>query len=181
VSAKIERQFCLPHVCLLMFLLLATAPARGQSAPPSFGDDVLSCAPAPCVLPPTRASEGGHQVTDTPIVVDPLDPKKLLMGSLDRNCTSPPLGFHVSTDGGSTWTRTTCMGNIIAQQRVYYPMGQPMVGYDLSGEAYIGGSTVTAGAPIMDWLSFRNPMMDSIGASHSLFLVGYLGFIFTPG
>ncbi|HTA25886.1 MAG TPA: hypothetical protein VK763_20310, partial [Terriglobales bacterium] len=45
-----------------------------------------SCSPAPCVLPPTQASEGGAEVSDAPIVADPLNPLNLLLGSFDANC-----------------------------------------------------------------------------------------------
>ena len=41
------------------------------------------CSPAPCVLPPTQASEGGSTVTDTPVVSIPRIPKQLLLGSVD--------------------------------------------------------------------------------------------------
>ncbi len=73
-----------------------------QAAAPS--DPGLTCSPTPCVLPPTQASEGGSTVTDTPIVTNPLNPKQLLLGSVDYNCADPSsLGFHLSRDGGSTW------------------------------------------------------------------------------
>jgi uncharacterized repeat protein (TIGR03803 family) len=112
----------------------------GQSveAPGPVSPD-LNCSPAPCVLPPTQASEGGNPVTDTPIVSNPLNPKHLLLGSVDGNCPPPSvLGFHLSTDGGSTWNRT-CMPSIITQGRVYYPLDEPLVGYDRNGAAYIAG------------------------------------------
>ncbi len=64
--------------CVLLVLLLVCVgnfligKAHGQSTeratsvPPR-----LTCSPAPCVLPPTQASEGGGTVTDTPIVPIP--------------------------------------------------------------------------------------------------------------
>src|ERR1700730_12385778 len=68
------------------------------------------CSPAPCVLPPTQASEGGNPVTDTPIVSNPLSPKQLLLGSVDGNCPmSSDLGFHFSLDGGSILRRVLCL------------------------------------------------------------------------
>src|SRR5579863_9064869 len=125
----------------IMVLLTAATLAAGQSDASlrdASGPDLLSCSPAPCILPPTQASEGGAEVTNTPIVADPLNPSRLLLGSVDANCPfGSGAGFHVSADGGSTWL-VTCLPTIDNfQGRVYYPGGQPMVGYDLDGTAYI--------------------------------------------
>jgi hypothetical protein len=83
-------------------------------------------------------------VLDGAIAVDPANPKNMLLGTLDGNCPYSPLGFHFSSDGGSTWTRTTCLNNIQTQRGrlVYYPTGQPMVAYDLTGKAYIAGEYI---------------------------------------
>jgi hypothetical protein len=131
---------------LLIFLIVSAGHflagnAQGQSteAPGSVNPGGFNCSPAPCVLPPTQASEGGSIVTDAPIVTNPLNPKQLLLGSFDGNCPPPSiLGFHLSSDGGSTWTRT-CMPSIITKQRVYWPDFDPLVGYDRNGAAYIAG------------------------------------------
>src|ERR1700674_4597863 len=104
-----------PGRVLLIFVILSAAHflaenAHGQfaEAPGSVNPD-LTCSPTPCVLPPTQASEGGSIVTDAPLVTNPLNPKQLLLGSFDGNCPNPSaLGFHLSSDGGSTWNRT-CM------------------------------------------------------------------------
>ena len=98
----------------------------------------LTCSPAPCVLRPTQASEGGSTVTDSPLVSNPLNPKHLLLGSFDANCYPLALGFHLSRDGGSTWNRT-CMPAITIRGLVYYPLDEPLVGYDRNGVAYIAG------------------------------------------
>jgi hypothetical protein len=127
----------------LIVLVLATGGfpatrAHGQSdevpwlAPPTG----FNCSPAPCVLPPTQASEGGGTVTDSPIATNPLNPKQLLLGSFDVNCDA--LGFHLSRDGGSTWART-CMPVIYTRNRAYLPVDEPAVGYDRKGAAYIVG------------------------------------------
>jgi hypothetical protein len=142
-------------VVLVVGVFLATS-AHGQSAETarSVKTGRFNCTPAPCVLPPTQASEGGSIVTDSPIVSNPLNPKHLLLGSVDGNCPPPSaLGFHLSRDGGSTWNRT-CMLSIITSQRVYWPSDEPSVGYDRKGAAYIAG------------LYF-----DSEGMGHGLFAV----------
>jgi hypothetical protein len=135
---------------ILIFLIVAlivsgvhvlAGNAYGQSteSPGSVNPGGFNCSPAPCVLPPTQASEGGSIVTDAPIVTNPLNPKQLLLGSVDGNCPPPSaLGFHLSSDGGSTWTRT-CMPSIITKLRVYWPSDEPSVGYDRKGAAYIAG------------------------------------------
>jgi hypothetical protein len=76
--------------------------------------------------------------------VDPANPKNMLIGTLDDNCPFSPLGFYVSTDGGSTWSQTTCLDDIITSKGrgVYYPTGQPMVAYDLNGNAYLAGEYI---------------------------------------
>jgi hypothetical protein len=101
----------------------------------------FQCSPAPCVLPPTQASEGGGTVTDTPIVTNPLNVKDLLLGSTDYNCSSEQssIGSHLSADGGSTWQRVHCMATIATRQHYYLPLDEPSVGYDRNGNAYIAG------------------------------------------
>jgi uncharacterized repeat protein (TIGR03803 family) len=120
----------------------------GQStkaaAPGPLNSD-LTCSPVPCVLPPTQASEGGGIVTDSPIVGSPTNAKHLLLGSFDGNCSGLALlGFHLSTDGGSTWSRH-CMPTI-QKDRMYSPVDDPQVGYDLKGIAYISGYYFAVGA-----------------------------------
>jgi len=123
-------------------------PAVGQSAVRSQGSraDVLSCSPVPCVVPPTQASAGGNGVVNAPIAANPLHPKQLLLGSTDNNCGNfVRVAFHSSTDGGSKWTRY-CMAPLITPQGEEFAGGQPMLGYDHNGVAYIaagygGGDT----------------------------------------
>jgi hypothetical protein len=119
-------------------LLFLAGNAHGQSVEtPGPANSGLTCSPAPCVLPPTRASEGGNAVTDSPIATSPLSLKDVLLGSADFNCEFPS-GFHLSRDGGSTWKRVECMP-VITEGRVYWPGGEPSVGYDRKGNAFIGG------------------------------------------
>jgi hypothetical protein len=134
-------------VALIVLLVIAghllAGSAQGQSAeartPAKTGR--FTCTPAPCVLPPTQASEGGGTVTDTPIATNPLNPKQLLLGSVDFNCSGERsnLGFHFSTDGGSTWERVECMPAISINQQIYLADDEPSVGYDRNGNAYISG------------------------------------------
>jgi hypothetical protein len=112
-------------------------PSGGPGPPDS---RTANCSPAPCVLPPTQASEGGALVNTSPIVGNPSNPKQLLMGSNDWNCPEEGgLGFHVSLDGGATWGRT-CMTAIQTKDYLYDPGGEPLVGYSRDGVAYIAGS-----------------------------------------
>jgi len=99
------------------------------------GPDLLTCSPAPCVLPPTQASEGGYLVNTSPIVADPANPKRLLLGANDANCPLPTgeAAAFMSSDGGSTWNRATCMVGIDE----YHPVIFPAIGYDRSGNAYL--------------------------------------------
>ena len=113
-------------------------PSARAAAPVKTGG--FNCSPAPCLLPPTQASEGGSIVTDPVIVPNPLNAKELLLGSFDGNCPGPSaLGFHLSRDGGSTWQRVTCMPYIITKDPMYWPTFEPSVGYDRNGTAYIAG------------------------------------------
>ncbi|HXM61594.1 MAG TPA: sialidase family protein [Terriglobales bacterium] len=132
---------------LLIFLalpivVLLAGNARGQSDEPMrTASPGLTCSPAPCLLTPTQASEGGGLATDTPIVTNPLNSKQLLLGSVDYNCSGEgsDVGFHLSGDGGSTWERVECMPAIVTKQRDFQPLDEPSVGYDRKGNAYIAG------------------------------------------
>jgi hypothetical protein len=134
-----------PRVVLIVLVVSAglflAGSAHGQSAEaPKPAKPRLTCSPAPCVLPPTQASEGGGVTTDPLIVTDPLKPNDLLLGSVDYNCgQQSSLGFHLSTDGGSTWERVECMTPIIHGENRYLPDDEPSVGYDRKGAAYSAG------------------------------------------
>ena len=65
-------------------------------------------------------------MSDPLIVTNPLNQKELLLGSVDYNCPGGGLGFHLSRDGGSTWTVVECMGGF-----------DPSVGFDRNGTAYV--------------------------------------------
>jgi len=127
---------------LIIFLALGAGHfAQSQSINASALTDAggFDCSPAPCVLPPTQASEGGSLVTDTPIVSNPLNAEELLLGSVDYNCPQPSaVGFHLSTDGGSIWNRVDCMP-LMYKGGVSWPLDEPSVGYDRDGNAYVAG------------------------------------------
>jgi len=124
---------------IVWLVVTATAVlAHGQmaSAPNHFRKDALTCSPAPCVLPPTQVTAPGYFVANASVVADPVNSKNLLYGSQGGKCGS--MGFYFSSDGGSTWSLTNCMANIITNKGrgVYYPAGESMVAYDLHGDAY---------------------------------------------
>jgi hypothetical protein len=89
----------------------------------------LYCSPAPCVLPPTQAAPG----VDSPIVTNPLNAKDLLLGTL---CCGG-VAFYRSGNGGSGWGLATYMSSITVHDLEYVPGGEPSVGYDRKGAAYI--------------------------------------------
>ncbi len=96
----------------------------------------LTCSPAPCVLPNVQASGGNgtNIVNEDPIAANPTNGMDLLTGGNDYNCTNSLQGFYASSNGGTTWNHT-CMGTLSGQ----FGDGDPGVGYDLNGNAYIIG------------------------------------------
>jgi len=93
----------------------------------------VTCSPAPCVLPNVNVSESAVLANETPVIVSPTNPSWILSGANDYACPNVQ-GFYASSDGGSTWTRT-CMNNLSGMSGE----GDPGVGYDLRGNAYISG------------------------------------------
>lgn len=104
----------------------------------SIGPD-LYCNPAPCVMLNHQASEGGQPANETPIAANPNNGKELLTGANDYNCPNLQ-GFYASTNGGKTWN-VTCMSTYANG----FGEGDPGVGYDLQGNAYISG--IEGGTP----------------------------------
>jgi hypothetical protein len=105
---------------------------------------VESCSPAPCILPNVDASEGGtNPVNEDPIAANPSNPLQWTTGGNDYNCSSVQ-GFFATKDNGATFTRT-CLATLSGQVGV----GDPIVGYDRSGNVYVGGidanSSITTG------------------------------------
>jgi Neuraminidase (sialidase) len=93
----------------------------------------LTCSPAPCVLPNVNASGSTNVADETPVVVNQKNSKQILTGANDYNCSNIQ-GFYASTDGGTTWNRT-CLNALSGDSGD----GDPVVGYDLKGNAFIGG------------------------------------------
>jgi len=129
---------------VIIFAALSLGIAQAQSNPPA-SDDLLSCSPAPCVLPPTQASEEGNTepVADATVVADPLNPAHLVLGSTDLHCYYESgegmTGFHFSHDGGTTW-KHMCIPNVYLAGRIFTSRGEPMVGIDRTGNTYIAAS-----------------------------------------
>jgi hypothetical protein len=97
-----------------------------------------TCTPAPCVLPNVNIFPTANPVNETPVVVNPKNHKQLMSGANDYNCPNVQ-GFYNSNDGGATWSHF-CMPNIAS---IGPGAGDPGVGYDLKGNAYITGIDFT--------------------------------------
>ncbi len=136
-----ERRHFLPDDVRASLSLGHRHISLGQpvEAPRPMKTGTFNCSPAPCVLPPTQASEGGGTVTDPLIMTNPANVKELLLASEDFNCSPSAVGFHLSRDGGSTWQRVLCMPDISTQKFLYVPLNEPSVGYDHKGDAYVTG------------------------------------------
>jgi hypothetical protein len=108
----------------------------------------VNCSPAPCVLPATLASEGTSADIYAPVAVNPRNPAQLIVGSDDGNCGHDTrVGFHVSSDAGSTWS-TTCLLGLSAFGLGFQPGDLPLVRYDLNGAAYIAAYYQTPPGPL---------------------------------
>jgi len=118
---------------LLSLIVASILPAVGQLST-SVRQGVFSCSPAPCVLPPTQVSNG-TDVFDAPIIADPLNPKNLLLGSND--IYGYGLSFYISNDGGSTWGHKSMSAVYREKWGFFSPGNQPMLGFDLNGNAFI--------------------------------------------
>ncbi len=162
---KNERFFLAILLIVSVGTLLAEAAGNCQSG--ETAADGLNCSPAPCVLPPTQASEGGGTVTDTPVVANPLNRDDLLLGSVDYNCGQESnVGFHLSSDGGSTWKRVECMAAITTKQNNYLALDEPSVSYDRTGTAYIAEFTRTSrNSEVKVSSPSKNQPMEATGAS----------------
>jgi len=106
------------------------APHLSQTA----AQPAESCSPAPCVLPNVDAAEGGsNPVNEDPIAANPNNASQWITAGNDYNCASLQ-GYFATTDNGSTFNRN-CLGVLSTKVGA----GDPIVGYDLSNNLYIGG------------------------------------------
>ena len=119
--------------------LLAGAAGNCQSpeTPGRGRPQLLACAVRASADASLRGRGHSHGY---PIVANPLNGDDLLLGSVDYNCGQESnVGFHLSSDGGSTWKRVECMAAITTKQNNYLALDEPSVGYDRNGTAYIAG------------------------------------------
>jgi hypothetical protein len=139
---------------IVAFLALAAPFAAAQENNTTHnpaGPGLFACSPAPCVLAPTQASSGPNTAADAPIVADPVNPKNILVGSDDYNCSQyESLGFYISFDGGSGW-KQVCMSSRFFDGQEYTPAAGPILGYDRNGVAYIGGPYGSSGSGGQSW------------------------------
>lgn len=122
----------------LTLLVLLAAFATAQTSKPAHGEaePALSCSPAPCVLTPIQATQGGF---DAPIAADPTNPQNLIVGNDYTGCPYPTnSGFNLTFDGGSNWGDLFCMQPLFYDGVEYGGGGSPILGYDSNGVAYIG-------------------------------------------
>jgi len=144
-AGSAERSVGISYRCIvvLAFLAGASALAAGQASAArlSSSGEALSCSPAPCALPPTQVSPGPNDVNSAPIAANPSNPGNIMVGGNDANCGFGgvySLGFFISLDDGSAWNQY-CMTGRTVNGQVYLPDEGPILGYDLAGNAYIGG------------------------------------------
>jgi len=139
-ASPAQAQIHLPKSPLSGGVLVARAIHAGKLQPTSHGSGITplpqlpTCSPTPCALPNVQASVGKKPVNEDPIAANPANAQDLLTGGNDYNCSSL-MGFFASGDGDSTWNHT-CMNTPAADP---FGCGDPGVGYDLSGAAYITG------------------------------------------
>ena len=147
-------------IAILALLVCGAAFAPGQANPANgrAGPEVLSCSPAPCVLPPTQVSPGPYTVNSAPIAVDPSNARNIIVGANQGNCGfegEPTTGFFVSTNAGSAWN-LVCMSGRTVDGQIYVPVGGPVLGYDQNGSAYVGGFYVDNGSVALEGFEKSN-------------------------
>jgi len=70
---------------LVVVVSVGSVLAHGQGYPAPLGHDLLTCSPAPCVLPATQVSQQG--AVNAVIAADPANAKDLLLGTYDSGCS----------------------------------------------------------------------------------------------
>ncbi len=87
------------------------------------GGQILTCSPTPCALPNVQASGGPQPVNEDPIATNLKNPKQLLTGGNDYNCSNIQ-GFY-----SSSRRRFDLDAQLFPREAV--GEGDPIVGYDL--------------------------------------------------
>ena len=124
------------HGLLVTLVILAgIVGSSAHAADGAPGSGTLTCSPAPCVLAPVQATQGGF---DAPIVANPANQQDLILGSDDLQCPYPTnSGFNLSSNGGTNWS-LFCMESLLYNGNEYGGEGGPVLAYDLKGVAYTG-------------------------------------------
>jgi hypothetical protein len=121
-------------------VIMAQAVHAGAVTPAGATGESAGGAPAVSVLPNVKASAGSQPVNEVPITADPNNGMHLLSGGNDYNCGTIQ-GFYTSGDGGATWS-AHCLRAISG----LLGFGDPVVGYDMSGNAYAAGIDANSAA-----------------------------------
>jgi hypothetical protein len=155
-TSHASAQSPLPRSPLSGSVLVARAIHAGKLQPSSHGTGLTplpqlpTCSPTPCALPNVQASMGKKPVNEDPIAANPANAQDLLTGGNDFNCDSL-MGFFASANGGSTWNHT-CMNTPAADP---FGFGDPGVGYDLTGAAFITGIVSSNGSGFPGMIIFE--------------------------
>ena len=156
ITAHAVAPFHLPRSPLSGSVLVAraihtgTLQPGGQAVARGASSATPTCSPTPCALPNVQASTGKKPVNEDPIAASPVNTQNLLTGGNDYNCSSL-LGFFASGNGGASWNHN-CMSTPAAQP---FGCGDPGVGYDLTGAAYITGIASSSSACVPGVIIFE--------------------------
>ena len=121
----------LGFILVIAFALPASSQVSGGLETKD-SPQLLSCSPAPCILPNVRLftyGMGGEYPTQA--VVNPANTSQMMVAAIDGNCNT--VGIFASEDGGVTWPIHRCIGTINAT-------GDTVASYDFNGVGYAGGS-----------------------------------------
>ena len=119
-------------VIVLAWFLVGYGEAKGQSEAKSAK---FYCSPAPCVLPPTLASEGSGFVTDSHIVTNPINQRNCCWGVLMAIAPNPWAFIFAATAVPSGSASSACPRSSVSSacispatnlRRAMIEMGQPL-------------------------------------------------------
>jgi hypothetical protein len=112
-------------------LAVQSGALKASSGAPG-GQRATPFVPSLTVLPNVQASTGSQPSNEVPITGNTANTSQLMSGANDYDCGSLQ-GFYNSDNGGTTW-RQHCMPVVHDSG-----CGDPAVGYDTTGKAYIMG------------------------------------------